>query len=52
MTTYKAELHDHDQLVDTTFIDEDDKELAWYLFNEFGHTWTDQAYIIITLTSN
>ena len=46
-TTYKAELYDNDQLIDTTFIDENDEELAWYLFNEFGHKVSDQAYIII-----
>jgi len=45
--TYKAELYDNDQLIDTTFIDENDEELVWDLFKEFGHKWSDQAYIII-----
>ena len=48
-TTYKACLFDNDQLIDTTFIDENDKELAWSLFKEFGHVWSDKAYITIDL---
>ena len=45
--TYIAKLYDNDQLVDITYIDEDDKEFAWYLFKEFCHKWSDNAYIVI-----
>lgn len=48
-TEYKVCLFENDQLIDETCIDENNEELAWYLFKEeFGHTnLNDTAYITI-----
>lgn len=46
---YRAYLHDNDQVVDETVIDDNDKEFAMELFKgEFGHTnLSESAYVTI-----